>query len=137
MGNELLTVAILLACGVCIAKPSLMRDRGPVFVALGVGLVLLLLAAVATMFLVLGARSLAAFLGGVATLLQLVAVVLLVLGVSGLSVADLAAEISAGLRSFASAGPRGFSVVQPAQPARPHPGHDPAAAAPPDSAPHH
>jgi hypothetical protein len=130
MGNEMLTVAILVACGVCVARPSLMRARGHVFVALAVGLVLLLLAALASMLLVLGARGLAAFLGGVAMGMQLVAVVLLVLGVSGLTLSDLLAEIISGLRSFSPAGPRGFSVVQPESPAPPQPRNDPASTDP-------
>lgn len=116
MGNELLTVAILVACGVCVARPSLMRVRGHVFVALGIGLVVLLLGAFGGMFLFLGARGFVAFLSGVAMGLQLLAVVLLVLGVSGLRLQDLFAEIVGGLRAFGPAGPRGFPVGQPNPP---------------------
>ena len=89
--NEGVTAAIVAFLFVCLIFPSLVKNRPQYYAALGAVLLIILLHAMAAM---IKAAGFVVFAGFFTALLQMAAIVMLVLCVGGLTVRDLAGDMS-------------------------------------------
>ncbi len=113
-------VAVLVAaCLAGVVWPTIVRRRGPFFLAVAAAGGGLFLHGCSTVFALARAGEMAAFLTFIATALHLAAFVFLVQGIGGLGFTELFAEVAAGFRGMQSGGPRGFPVNPPSPPPPP------------------
>lgn len=110
---EIITAVLMAACLLGLAYPHTIRARGSFFLGLGGVIVAMAIQALAVLAGGFGARGGAGLIYFLVGLVQIGAFVMLVLGIGGLQVGDLIREITAGFRSFAGPGRRGFPVGPP------------------------